>query len=333
MPKTKASFAIIAVTVCTVVVMFVLPVTPKIPVSTAVIERGSLVVTQSLEGLVGYGNEQICMLPVAGLVTHVSTWQGQTVGKGEVLLRLDTTWEEQALADLEQAVYGQEQALDSIRASGEAIMAVWLQNQLSLEAQIRELTLGIEAKTLRAPADGVVGQVYARSGDYVAALSPMLSVRDRNLELSARQRVQESMTLCQGMRAVVYAQGEQRAVATLSGFDAPAMDTATGLYMQTLRFSVEEGEEWLKARVGEAVSLELLSKVVPDVALAPIAAVSANNHLWVIREGRVFPIAVDPRHRDEDFVWVSEELLGEKVVLLPDEAGLRPGSAVKESKR
>ncbi len=66
MPKTKASFGMIAVTLCTVTVMFVLPITPKIPVSTAVIERGNLVMAQSLEGRVGYGDQQVCGAPLAG---------------------------------------------------------------------------------------------------------------------------------------------------------------------------------------------------------------------------------------------------------------------------
>ncbi|MEA5014646.1 MAG: biotin/lipoyl-binding protein [Candidatus Limiplasma sp.] len=332
MPKTKASFGMIAVTLCTVVVMFVLPVTPKIPVSTAVVERGNLVIAQSLEGRVGYGDEQVCVAPLAGQVAQVNVRQGQAVRKGDVLLRLDTAWEEQALSGLEQAVYGQNQALESVQLAGEAMKAVWLQNQLSLQAQMREITLAIEAKTLRASADGVVGQVYVGAGDYAPALSPMLSVRGSQLELSARQRAQESMALQVGMRAVVYAQGEQRAVVTLSSFDAPALDTATGLYMQTLRFWVDEGREWLKERVGSTVALELLSQVQPDVALAPIAAVSASNFLWVIRDGRVTPVKVDPKQRDADFVQVPQELLGERVVLLPDEADLRAGSQVKESK-
>ncbi len=333
MPKTKASFGMIAVTLCTVTVMFVLPITPKIPVSTAVVERGNLVMAQSLEGRVGYGDQQVCGAPLAGRVAQVNVRQGQAVQKGDVLLRMDTAWEEEALSGLEQALHGQNQALASVQLAGEAVKAVWLQNQLSLQAQMREMVLAIQAKTLRADADGVVGQVYVQPGDYVAAFSPMLVLRGNGLELSARQRVQDSLTLQVGMRAVVYAQGEQRAIATLSGFGAPELDGATGLYMQTLRFSVDQGEDWLQQRLGEAVALELLSQVQSDVALAPIAAVSAGNCLWVVREGRVSPVKVDPKQRDADFVRVAEELVGERVVLLPDEADLRAGSPVKESKR
>ncbi len=333
MPKTKASFYIIAATVCTVAVMFVLPITPKIPVSTTVIERGDLISTQSLEGLVGYRNEQVSIAPVAGQVVQVLAVEGQAVCRGEVLVRLDTSLEEQALARLEQTLSKQQEADASIGQASDTVQAVWLQNQLTLETQINELTLGIQGKTLRSPIDGVIEQVYVAQGAYVASLSPVLSVRSNQLELCAWQRVQESKVLQPGMRAVVYSGGQQHAVATLSSFEAPFLESATGQMMQTLHFSIDQGEEWLQSRLGETVTIEVLERVDAGVALAPIAAVSKDNAIWVIREGKVIPLSVDPRYRDADYVQVADELVGEKVVLLPDGAGLHPGSLVKESRR
>lgn len=334
MPKAKASFCVIAATFITVIVLFVLPITPKVPVSTAVVERGSLVRTQSVEGLICYRGEQPCLSPVAGQVAQVYVAQGQAVLKGDPLVRLDTTFEEQALKDLRQAMYQQEQAVLALSVEKEAVQAVWMQNKLSMETQIRELSATVEAKTLRAPADGVVGQVYAVEAAYVAGLSPMLSIHAGSVELKAQQRVQESASLQVGTRAVVYGGGAQQAVAVLTGFDVPAQDSASGLYTQTLRFDLEEGGEWLLGRIGDRVSIEILSDVQENVAIAPIAAVSESSLLWLVQaDGKVTPVKIDPENRDEDYVRVPEEYVGQRVVLLPDEGTLRQGTLVKESKK
>jgi membrane fusion protein (multidrug efflux system) len=331
MPKTKASFCVIAATLCTVIVLFVLPITPKIPVSIAVIERGSLIRSQSMEGLVGYANEQPCLSPLAGQVAQVYVRQGQAVQKGELLARLDTSIEERALSELRQAFHHQEETARQLWAHSEAAQAVWLQNQLSMEQKMQELTLAIEAKTLRAPVDGVLGQIYTGENDYVDAFSPMMTLHGAALEIRAGQRFQDSANLRVGMRAMILAGGAQQAVGTLKGFDIPSVDSATGLYSQTLRFSVEEGQAWLAERLGETVALEVLWDVEPDMALVPIAAVSQNNQLWLVKDGKANATLIDPRKRDADYVCVPEEFIGETVILLPDELPLHQGCLVKEA--
>ncbi len=333
MPKTKASLCVIAATICTVIVLFVLPITPKLPVSTAVVQRGNLVRTQAVEGLVCYQSEQPCLTPLAGQVAQVYVRQGQRVQKGEPLLRLSTALEEETLQQLEKAVYQQEQSVSAIAVQQEAVQAVWLQNKLSMESQMRELTLAIAAKTLRAPADGMVGQVYAAQDQYVGEMTPLLTVHSDALEVRAQQRMQESASLRVGTRALVYAGADRQATATLTAFDLPTLDSVTGQYLQTLHFAVDEGGEWLGERIGDAVSMEILFDVEQDVAVAPLAAVSENSLLWLVTEGKVSSLKIDPEKRDEDFVRVPEELVGQKVVLLPDDQALRPGSLVKETRK
>jgi len=332
MPKTKASFCVIAATLCTVIVLFVLPITPKVPVSTAVIERGSLVRTQSMEGLICYANEQPCLSPLAGLVAQVYVEQGQAVKKGEALLRLDSTMEEQVLREFKQALYQQEETVHSLSVYSEAAQAVWLQNQLGLEQKMREAALSIDAKTIRAVSDGIVGQVYTGENDYVAALTPLMSLHADAVELRAQRRYQDSANLRVGMRVMILAGGQQQATGTLKGFDAPGVDSA-GMLSQTLRFSVDEGEIWLAERMGDTISMEVLWDVEPGVALVPIAAVSQSGHIWIVKDGKATAMAIDPRKRDADYVCVPEELVGEAVILLPDNSPLYQHCLVKEAKK
>lgn len=331
MPKTKASFFMIAATLITVVVLFVLPITPKIPVTTAVIQRGDLMIHQSLEGVIGFSDEQWCLSPLEGQVAQIYVRQGQTVGQGEALLKLDSRAEEQALQQLEQALYGQEQTLQAVQGPQEALRAAFAQGQLAVEQKRQELLLRIEAKTVRAARSGTVGQVYATQGAYVAQATPVCNLRGDRAEIWASQRVQESSNLQVGMRALVTV-GSRQVLSTLSGFDPPQRDVATGLYMQTLHFRVEEDGSWLMGRVGESVEIELITRVEQAVALAPLAAISADNSLWILKGDQVTAAQVDPQQRNEDFVRVPEAWIGEKVVLLPDEAALYAGCMVKESK-
>ncbi len=323
----------IAATLCTVIVLFVLPITPKVPVSTAVIQRGSLLRTQSVEGMIRFGNEQPCLSLLAGQVAELYVAQGQRVQKGEALLRLDTSAEERALKEMTGALKKQEELVSSLSYEKDAVQAVWLQNRLTMEQKVQELMASIDAKTLRAQNDGIIGQVYTAPDSYVAALTPLMSIHENTVEIYAQHRMQDSANLRTGVKAVVYANGQQQAIAELSGFGAPVLDSMTGLSMQTLRFSVREGAAWVQDHVGETVSMELLWDAQENLALAPMAAVSQDDLLWVVRDGKAVPMAIDSQKRDADYVCVPENLVGESVVLLPDETPLFSGCLIKEAKK
>ena len=98
MPKTKASLLVIAATAATVVTLFLLPFTPRTAVRTAVVERGELICSTLLEGVVAYADEQPLIALQAGRVGKVHVRQGQTVRAGELLISMDTDVQEQELA-------------------------------------------------------------------------------------------------------------------------------------------------------------------------------------------------------------------------------------------
>ena len=105
MPKTKASLLVIAATAVTVVTLFLLPFTPRTAVRTAVVERGELICSTLLEGVVAYADEQPLIALQAGRVGKVHVRQGQTVRAGELLISMDTDVQEQELAAVNQMLY------------------------------------------------------------------------------------------------------------------------------------------------------------------------------------------------------------------------------------
>ena len=102
MPKTKASLLVIAATAVTVATLFLLPFTPKTAVRTAAVERGDLIRSTLMEGVVAYANEQPLIALQAGRVARVYVIQGQAVRAGDLLVSMDTSVQEQELA----AVFG-----------------------------------------------------------------------------------------------------------------------------------------------------------------------------------------------------------------------------------
>ena len=163
MPKTKASLLVIAATAATVVTLFLLPFTPRTAVRTAVVERGELICSTLLEGVVAYADEQPLIALQAGRVGKVYVCQGQTVRAGELLISMDTGVLEQELAAVNQMLYEQETALAAFGQAGEAALSA---AQTALQARTRqaELRASIASAQIRAEADGVVGALYVAEG-------------------------------------------------------------------------------------------------------------------------------------------------------------------------
>ena len=114
MPKTKASLLVIAATAVTVATLFLLPFTPKTAVRTAEVERGNLIRSTLMEGVVAYADEQPLVALTAGRVARVYVSQGQAVCAGDLLMSMDTSVQEQELTAVNRLLYEQETALQPL---------------------------------------------------------------------------------------------------------------------------------------------------------------------------------------------------------------------------
>lgn len=333
MPKTKASLLVIAATALTVLTLFLLPFTPKVPVRTTVVARGELIKTTLLEGVVSYRDEQPCVAAQAGRVSAVYVAQGQRVSRGDLLFSLDTTAEEEALASLSQMLYEQEKALKGFEGS-DAIAAAAVQSTWEARKTQVELLASVESKQIRAASDGVVGGVYAEEGSYVAALSVLGSVRGEGKRITAVNFLNDTAEILTGSPADVRsASGESLGLATLVATGAPAMDEKTAQYVQQLTFEPAEEAQLADAEIGDRVTVEMLCESLDDMALVPLGAVGSGDRLWVISNGTVTPVKIDVSRRNDQYVCVPDKLIGQSVVLLPDEYALYAGCPVKEAKK
>lgn len=329
MSKTRASIGVIAATAVTVMTLFLLPFAPKQAVHTVVITRGDLISTTLLEGAVAYENEQPVVSLQAGMISAIHVAQGQEVKAGQLLFSLDTTLEQQTLAALTTRRYQAEKVLTHM---GEEAAAAFSGTALSMDEQEAALRQAIELKQLRAQRDGVVGAVYHQTGEYVAqgALMGLLHSTERCV-VAAWQGGLYAQAQTGAAAAVSAADGEA-VYAKLDQMGAPTLDAVTSQYVQSLTFQPARSDDLSGFDIGERVMVEMLNQISSNVALAPVEAVDQNSCVWLMRNGVAVSVKVDAAQRNEQYVCVPDALLGERVILLPQESGLTEGCAVKEAK-
>lgn len=327
MSRTKVSVWVIVFTLAFAVTMFVLPITPRVPVKTVAIERGSLKETISMTARVSDKGETVYGALVGGRVSDIYVSAGDYVAAGDRLFSLDDSYEKQALGALLSAIEAGDSAGGAYAYDTSPLTAVTLQNQLDLISQAETLKRTIELKTVRADADGVVKQLYIRKGELLADMTVALLVGSDERELLSTQRAQDMARVTAGMTGTVRVGEDIVGSARVSGFSAPGYQEALMTYAQTLRmdlFAVSPPP------VGTQTQVELLLSETPDVPLAPLTAVSESGRIWVVRDGKAYPEAVDLSKRSDEWLLVGDELEGLSVVLAPDESRLKSGCAVKE---
>ena len=321
MPKTKASLLVIAATAATVVTLFLLPFTPRTAVRTAVVERGELICSTLLEGVVAYADEQPLIALQAGRVGKVYVCQGQTVRAGELLISMDTGVLEQELAAVNQMLYEQETALAAFGQAGEAALSA---AQTALQARTRqaELRASIASAQIRAEADGVVGALYVAEGAIAGEGGLLGSIHGTGLRVVAAGRA----------AMVTSAEGKALGAAVLGQSGAPELDSSTGQAMQSLSFLPMDDGAWMGVGAGDRVVVELVQEALEDQALVPISAVDSRDRVWFVEDGIATPVEIDLTLRNDAYVAVPQEWAGKRVVLLPETASLYPGCAVKEAR-
>ena len=322
MPRAKASLLVILTTALAVAVLFLLPYTPAQVVHTEVAQRGNLVRTQLFRGTVGYACQQPCVSLLDGQIREVHVSAGQKVRKGDLILSMDTSVQEEALYALHKQAYEQASRLNE----NDALAVLAAQQTLEWEKARQELEKMIQMAQVRAGMDGIVEAVYAEPGAYVTAGSALGNVRSSERCVLAAIQPADSMSLEEDMLALLEFRGEILGSAFL---EKRGLLRAEALAAQQAAFLPFDQEVLADCAIGDAVTVRVLQESAKDQVLIPLSAVDVFGKVWYVDNGRAKAEKIDVSKRSEDFAAASSEWEGRQVILSPE--GLYENCRVKEA--
>lgn len=320
MKKTKLSLSVIAVTVLTVTTLFLLPLPQNTTVDTVVAQRGSLAETMLLEGVVGYGEEEMLVSLQSGTVERVYVKSGEKVRKGQLLFLMDTEGEELAMA----ALAAEMDRMNAVGGENEGLRQLVALRQADLLAKQAELTGIIAAKQIRAGHDGIVGLVCCREGDRIPQGTVLGSIHGEKTGVSAYVTTDVARQLTAGTAAILLdEQGNRIGSAALEYIGPPSQGETAGETVHPLWFSAE-GQN----ASGRRLTLEVVRTLWENEVLVPLEAITAENEVWTVENGRVMPVKISTERQSDGYAAGPEALEGKTLILWPGETGLKPGAKV-----
>lgn len=329
MRKTGASYGCLAVTAAVTAALLFLPSAGAggrqarvASVETAQVRLGTVERRLALSGRVRYETEYAALSPASGIVAEVYVRQGQHVSAGQPLFRLDGTMQEAAMA----ACLSQQ---TSVSADVPEILSHAAQEMRAASAvdSLRASQQALDALTVRAQTDGLVQQVNVTVHSGIAAGSPAVTLSGERQQVIASAALRDAERLTAGQRARILVQGKTQTQAVVQQIGAAATDPVTGQVACQVTLALDEP---LSLPLGAQVEAEIELLKADRVTVVPLQAVTGNNTLWWVADGRVWETDADILARDEVAAWIPLPE-GTKVVLSADRE-LYHGQRVKEER-
>jgi len=349
-----------------------------IPVTVRAVERGRVeeTVTNSKAGTVRTRRRASLSAEMAGLIEELAVREGQRVTAGQVLLRLADAelraqWEvsrraldsaqaqarescaaaEQARRDLErmrslskQEIVSQDrlEQADVLKDRATAACQAAGASARQAEASVKLADALLAKTTLRAPFDGVVAEVRAEVGEFLAPSAPGIFIPpvldlidDTDLYVSAPLDEVDVGRVVVGLPVRV----------TLDPYpDTPLMGAVVRVspyvedqQQQSRTFEVEvelDGRlpEGVVVKPGATADVEIILRATDEVLRIPSFALLEGSKVLVARDGRLVSVDVTTGLRNWEFVEILSGLsVGDPVVVSLDREEVKEGARVATS--
>ena len=265
---------------------------------------------------------------VSGLVKEVAFQSGQTIRKGQLLVRLDADVEQsdlrsaQADAELARLQASRQRSLVKSDAVSQSAL-----DKAEAELKVREAKTAamralIEKKTVLAPFDGVLGVRRVDLGQYVQPGQAIVNLQDLSVMLAAFAVSQKELGNLH-VGATIHMTTDAWPGRVFDGqiqAIEPRVDDKTGMIQVQGRFPNPDGA----LRPGMFAKIEILRAATAAVTTVPVSAVSYNLHgdsVFLVKDGN------DGREALRAFVTLGERREGRVAVL----KGVAPGDLVVTS--
>ncbi|MCR6632497.1 MAG: efflux RND transporter periplasmic adaptor subunit [Magnetospirillum sp.] len=265
---------------------------------------------------------------LSGLVKEIGFQSGQSVKKGQLLLRLDSDVEQSdlrsALADADLARISANRQRALVRTDAVSQSAVdKAEAELKVkEAKVAGIRATIEKKAVFAPFDGVLGVRKVDLGQYVQPGQAMVNLQDLSVMLADFTVSQKDLAVVQ-VGAPIAMTTDAWPGRVFTGVIAalePKVDEKTGMIAVQGRFPNADGA----LRPGMFARIEVTRPTVAEVVTVPVSAVAYNLHgdsVFVVKDG------ADGKEAVRTFVQLGDRREGKVAVL----KGLSVGDLVVTS--
>ncbi|MBY0331290.1 MAG: efflux RND transporter periplasmic adaptor subunit [Acetobacteraceae bacterium] len=330
-----------------------------IPVTTAPVEVGAVPVEIIANGIVASESVVTIRTRVDGQITGVHVQEGQMVRRGQPLFTLDSRQGHALLAEREAALARNRAQLarfqadmnryQALRGEGFAAQQRFEQAQAEAlsaaanvradEAVIQQIRLNLEFANIVAEADGRLGSLPLRVGNYVrqaenTAMATITQVDPILVNFAVPERwLQDVKAAMAGPTPpVVRVHAEGDAGPPAEGelvFVDSAVDTGTGTILLKARFANPDLRLW----PGQYVNVTLVPRVERNAIAIPSAAMQtgqSGRYVYVLQDGVAKRRPVELARTLRDRVLVRGQLAAGEKVIVDGAQRVLDGSRVQE---
>ena len=313
-----------------------LPTDERIPVAAMPLIRGHIESVLRLSTHLESESEVEVYAQASRRVTELLVEEGQSVHKGQLLLRLQDDEQKTALQRVESQLAQAQRELDRQQNlySQELIAEkVFVQSNYDveqLEIALQDTRRELSYAEVRAPISGVITKRLVDLGDTVQKNDHLFDLVDLDsmlAEIYVPEKEVARLQSGQEARLLARATGD----GTHSGWIKrilPVVDPRSGTVKVTLEVPSSPG-----LLPGMYVEVELVAEVDADALLVPKRAlIYDQEQVFVFRveeDGRVQRRLVRPTLENRDFVRISDELDEGDQIVVAGQAGLKDGSEVR----
>ena len=321
MCKTRISFLLILASVMIAATSISLAYVPSIEVNTALVHTGPFAEIIRLVGTVSYSREQLCAFPIAGKVAQVYVKPGQSVKKGDLLFRLETSEVENTMALLSS---GQENWRQFGVENFDAALPPVSINQLYEIQQLRQQMLAqIAGSQIRAEIDGIVDAIFINEKQMINA--SVFAARIVGSEKMIKV-AEQSLKLQKNAPVLISYKGQELGTAY---YVEDEVVEENMMQIRNLKF-VSYDNCLDEIDIHETLELSLLEGECSETALIPLEAVTYENRIWLVEDNHARSVEIDVSRHNEFYVAAEEEWRGKRVILFPDLYELSEGCLVRE---
>lgn len=273
---------------------------------------------------------------VEGSITELFFTEGQSVKKGDPLIRIDDSLEQALLAQAQAEVelnsvdYKRNESLLARKAiSTQEVDRAKATLDVSL-AQLEIAKADVEKTLIKAPFDGILGEKLLSVGQYVTIGETLVPIVDRSrliLQYKVSEQFLSQVQLGQTVSLTTSAYPNETFQGTVH-FISPSIEANTRTLAMEALIDNTNGNlaPGLSVKLTNILGYEPNGIKIPEESLLPTVE---GYRVYVVKDNKAMSVSVEIASRVKGFVYIEKGLNPEDVVVTRGQEKLRDGATVE----